>query len=121
VKKEDLIIDGRKEGDRQVIGYIRVSTDDQDVFKQREIIEHYCKRNQIEITRFVRVEVSSRKSLSERKLEFLSTLRDGDILICTETSRLSRGLQELLGIVDNLLAHKVRFIFVLQSKNFPYL
>lgn len=67
-KENDIIIGGEGENERKVIGYIRVSTDEQDSLKQRETIEHYAKRNNIEITRFVRVEVSSTKSLEERKL-----------------------------------------------------
>lgn len=71
-KENDIIIGGEGENERKVIGYIRVSTD---VLKQRETIEHYAKRNNIEITRFVRVEVSSTKSLEERKLGFLNSLK----------------------------------------------
>lgn len=100
---------------REVVGYIRVSTDDQDVTKQREIIEHHARRLNLKITRFIRVEVSSGKSMLDRKLEFLNTLKKGDVLICTETSRLSRKLTELLGIVDGLLEQQVRLIFVMQG------
>jgi DNA invertase Pin-like site-specific DNA recombinase len=48
-------------------------------------------------------------------LEFLNTLKKGDILICTETSRLSRSLSELLRIVEGLLSEQVRLIFVMQG------
>jgi DNA invertase Pin-like site-specific DNA recombinase len=81
----------------------------------------------LEITKFIRVEVSSgsflsrcnsfleNKSIRQRKLEFLNTLKKGDILICTETSRLSRSLSELLRIVEGLLSEQVRLIFVMQG------
>lgn len=35
-------------------------------------------------------EISSSKSLTARKLDFLDRLKSGDMLICTETSRISR-------------------------------
>lgn len=52
----------------------------------------------------------------ERKLEFLNTLRKDDVLICTETSRLSRLLVELLSIVDDLLRRNKSIVFVRGSR-----
>jgi DNA invertase Pin-like site-specific DNA recombinase len=75
---------------KKIVGYIRVSTDDQDIGKQRETVVHHAKRLGLSVTDFVEVEVSSMKDLSRRKLDFLESLKSGDILICTETSRLSR-------------------------------
>jgi DNA invertase Pin-like site-specific DNA recombinase len=59
--------------------------------------------------------VSSTKDLIKRKLDFLDELNKNDILICTETSRLSRSLLELLTLVDELLRKGVRLIFVMQG------
>jgi DNA invertase Pin-like site-specific DNA recombinase len=73
--------------EKEVIGYVRVSTDDQDVYKQMETIEHYAKRIGLKVTRFIKTEVSALKSISQRKLDFLVNLRADDTLICTETSR----------------------------------
>ena len=48
--------------------------------------------------------VSSRKSLSERKLgNLLKKLKKGDILIATELSRLGRNLLEVMGILQKCL------------------
>lgn len=66
--------------ERRVIGYIRVSTDDQDLYKQRETIEYYCKRNDLVVTRFVKVEISSRRSIvSQRTKEALRVLKEKGI------------------------------------------
>jgi hypothetical protein len=54
---------------------VRVSKEDQDLFKQRETIEHHAKRLNLKITKFVKVEVSSRKSIDERELKFLNNLK----------------------------------------------
>jgi hypothetical protein len=62
--------------------------------KQKDTIVHYAKREGLEITRFVRVEISAARGIVERKLDF------SDILICTETSR---GLVELLQLLITYL------------------
>jgi DNA invertase Pin-like site-specific DNA recombinase len=43
----------------QVLAYIRVSTDLQDVGKQRETLKHHSKLKGLKITRFVEIEMSS--------------------------------------------------------------
>lgn len=83
VKIEEVIIEDKPE--QQIIGYVRVSTDNQDLFKQREILEGHAKRLKLNITKFVKVDVSSRKSIEDRELQFLNTLKKDDILIFTET------------------------------------
>jgi DNA invertase Pin-like site-specific DNA recombinase len=55
------------------------------------------------------------RSKEERGLDFLDELRGGDMLICTETSRLSRRVKECLEIVDTLLVRKVRVVFTNQG------
>ena len=57
----------------------------------------------MELTKIVMVEISSKKSLEKRHLGFLKSLKEGDVLTCTETSRLSRSLQEITAIIDDLL------------------
>lgn len=50
----------------KVVGYTRVSTEEQDLSKQRETIEFYANRNNLKITKFVNV--SSTKELNSREL-----------------------------------------------------
>lgn len=66
---------------RKIVAYIRVSTDQQDIGKQRETLVHYSKRAGLMITRFVGIEISATKGLVERKLEFFNEFKEGDILI----------------------------------------
>lgn len=99
----------------EIVGYIRVSTDLQNIGKQRETLKHYSKLKGLTITKFIEVEVSSTKSVIQRRLDLLDALEEGDVLICTETSRLSRSLLELLTIVDDLLRRNVRLIFIMQN------
>lgn len=65
-----------------VIGYIRVSTDKQDLDKQKHLLLEYAHKHKMLIDEFIEVEISSQKTKKERKIEMLtSKLQKGDILI----------------------------------------
>lgn len=84
--------------------YIRVSTDHQNVENQQHEILTYTQNNNIQIDRWVSETISSRKSLTERKLgKLLKKLKKGDVLIATELSRLGRNLLEVMGILQHCL------------------
>ena len=67
-----------------IIGYIRVSSDKQTVSNQRSEILEYAHRNNIHIDEFIEVEMSSRKSTKERKLNLLHKLKENDTIISSE-------------------------------------
>lgn len=84
--------------------YIRVSTDHQNVENQQHEILTYTQNHQIQIDRWVSETISSRKPLTERKLgKLLKRLKNGDVLIATELSRLGRNLLEVMGILQHCL------------------
>ena len=100
-----------------VIGYIRVSTDTQDLEKQRHLLLEYAQRHQLLIGEFINVEVSSRKYTKERRIdELLAKLDDGDTLIVAELSRLGRNMLETLNIINRLGEQGVKIIFVRQPE-----
>ena len=81
----------------KVFGYIRVSTDSQDLNKQRHLLLEYSQQNQILINEFIEVEMSSRKDRVKRKIDYtFSLMEQGDILIVAELSRLGRNMLETL-------------------------
>ena len=87
-----------------IYGYIRVSTDHQNVANQHHEIQTFSDNNNITIDKWVEEVISSRKPLQERKLgKLLKQLKKGDILIATELSRLGRNLMEVMGILQNCL------------------
>lgn len=87
-----------------IYGYCRVSTSHQTRENQHYVIENFAKRNNIVIDSWVEETISSGKRLQERKLGTLLTeLKDGDILITTEISRLGRSLLEVMGILQMCL------------------
>lgn len=84
--------------------YIRVSTDHQNVENQQHEILTYTQNHNIKIDRWVSETISSRKPLTERKLgKLLKRLKNGDVLIATELSRLGRNLLEVIGILQHCL------------------
>jgi len=86
-----------------IYGYIRVSTDDQSVDSQKNVISRYCVEKKIMVDEWIALEVSSRKSLRQRRIEeLLSKLGDDDIVIISELSRLGRSIKEVLGIIERL-------------------
>lgn len=101
----------------KAIGYIRISTDKQDLKKQKHLLLEYSQRAQILINEFVEVEVSSRKTKKERRVEeLMQKLESGDTLIVAELSRLGRNMLETLNIINSLAENNIKIIFVRQPE-----
>ena len=99
------------------IGYIRVSTDKQDLEKQRHLLLEYAQQNQLLISDFITIEISSRENTKERRIdELLARLKDGDTLIVAELSRLGRNMLETLNIINELSENGVKLVFVRQPE-----
>jgi len=87
-----------------VYGYIRVSTDKQTVENQRFEIDNFCKSEGIQVDRWVEETISSREELSRRKLgSLINKIKEGDLIIASEISRLGRNLLEVMGMLHRLL------------------
>jgi len=105
----------------KTIGYIRVSSDKQDLNKQRHLLLEHAQRIQVVITEFVEIEISSTKSIRERKITELSEkLEDGDLLLVAELSRLGRNMFETLDIINKLLNRGVKIDFIRQPELSTY-
>lgn len=99
------------------IGYLRVSTDEQDLLQQEHLLLKHAQKNQMQIDRFIRVEVSTRKSLRERRIEeLLNALSSGDTVIVAELSRLGRNMFQTLDLINKMSEMGVRLIFVRQPE-----
>lgn len=87
-----------------IYGYIRVSTEQQNLENQKHEISTFAANNNLLIDKWVEEKISSRKPLKERKLgKLIKKLGKGDILISTEISRLGRNLLEVMGILQDCL------------------
>jgi len=99
----------------KVIAYLRVSKDTQDLEKQKHLLLEYAHKNKYMVDEFMELEVSSRETMANRKIdELLEKLDKGDILLVAELSRLGRNMLETLNIINELSGKGIKIIFVRQ-------
>jgi DNA invertase Pin-like site-specific DNA recombinase len=101
----------------KTIGYVRVSTDSQDMDKQKYLLHEHANKQHIFIDDFISVAVSSRRSQLERKItELLNLLEKGDKLLVAELSRLGRDMFETLSVISALVEKGIEIVFVRQPE-----
>jgi DNA invertase Pin-like site-specific DNA recombinase len=82
-------------------GYIRVSSDKQTVENQRFEIEQFCRVNDLHVDGWIEETISGTRSYSKRRLGLLlKIVRENDIIICSELSRLGRSLFMIMEILS---------------------
>ena len=87
-----------------VYGYIRVSTDKQTVENQRFEIQNFADKRGIIIDSWIEETISGTKSPDRRRLGgLLESCKSGDIIICSELSRLGRNLLMIMSILNFLM------------------
>ena len=100
-----------------IIGYIRVSTDKQNLENQKHKILNYAQQQKIIIDEFIEVEISSKGDQKKRLIDSLfEKLKDGDTLICTELSRLGRNMLEILNLIEKFNDANIKLVFVNQPE-----
>jgi DNA invertase Pin-like site-specific DNA recombinase len=101
----------------KVIAYTRISTDQQDLDKQRHLLLGHAQRQGWLIDEFIEVAASSRKDTKSRKIdELLDKLNTGDTLLVSELSRLGRNMLETLNIINTLSENQINLVFVRQPE-----
>ena len=92
-----------------IYGYIRVSTDKQTVDNQRFEINRFCTTNNLKIDQWIEETISGTKSPEKRLLgSLLAEVKAGDLIICSELSRLGRSLFMIMSILNHLMTNDVR-------------
>ncbi|GMO52002.1 MAG: master DNA invertase Mpi family serine-type recombinase [Treponemataceae bacterium] len=87
-----------------IYGYIRVSTDKQTVENQRFEIKRFCKRRKVKIEKWIEETISGVKKPGKRQLGvLLKGIQEGDLIICSELSRLGRSLFMIMNILSYCL------------------
>ena len=100
----------------QILAYLRTSTDKQDLDQQRLQILAYADQHQLRIDDFIALQISSRRTAAERRLdELFQRLKAGDTLIVTELSRLGRSTGQVISLIDELIQHDIRVIVIKQQ------
>ncbi len=99
-----------------VFAYLRVSKHIQDLDSQRQGILGYFERHNLRVDHCIEHEISSKRSKKDRGInDLLDSLRKGDVLICSELSRLGRSTLQILEIIREVVSRKVVLIVVKQN------
>lgn len=91
-----------------VYGYVRVSTHYQTVSSQMFQLRRFARSKGFSKISWIEETASGAKDPGSRKLgALLESLKQGDILICSELSRLGRSLFMIISILNDLMRRKV--------------
>ena len=92
-----------------IYGYLRVSSDEQDVNNQKQGVIKFAEQHEWKIEAYITDEgISGTKDPSKRALgKLLMKIKKGDIIICSEISRLGRNLLMIMSILQHIMK-KVR-------------
>ena len=98
---------------KDAIAYLRVSTDRQDVERQKMVILEYANRHGIHVRKFVEVKLSTRKKAQQQGFTaFLDELLPGEIGIITDLSRMGRSLIDIINQVNFIVKENINFIAI---------
>lgn len=86
------------------IGYVRVSSADQNTERQEVLME------QLNVEKIFVDKLSGKNKDRPQLKEMLNFVREGDVLVVESISRLARNTRDLLEIVDTLTNKKVYFV-----------
>ena len=102
-----------------VVGYLRVSTERQNLANQQDEIQRFAESRNIKIDAWVTEVVSGKKKEKDRKLgALLKRMRKGDTLIVTEISRLSRTLTDIMAIMGKCLNREINLYTTKEGYSF---
>lgn len=91
-----------------IYGYIRVSTDKQTVENQRFEINRFIRKNGLVVDAWIEETISGTVAPSKRNLgKLISKTKKGDIIICSELSRLGRNMFMIMSILNKLMENGV--------------
>ena len=92
-----------------IYGYIRVSTDKQTIRNQRYEIDQFCEKNFLTVDKWIEEVISGTKKAEERKLgKLIKRMKKGDVLICSELSRLGRNLLMIMSILNECMNRNIQ-------------
>lgn len=87
-----------------IYGYIRVSTDKQTVENQRFEINKFIKKTKFKVDEWIEETISGTVSPKKRNLgKLIEKTKKGDLIICSELSRLGRNMFMIMSILNILM------------------
>lgn len=91
-----------------IYGYIRVSTDKQTVENQRFEINKFIKKTNFKVDEWIEETISGTVSPKKRNLgKLIEKTKKGDLIICSELSRLGRNMFMIMSILNILMERGV--------------
>lgn len=97
----------------KTVAYLLTSFDREEIRKQKQTILEFAVGEQLTISRFIEIPISSPLPTKGRKLNrLLSHVESGDILIVSRLSQIGWSLSEIVKTVDMLIKKEVRFVAV---------
>ena len=97
------------------IGYIRVSTIEQNLENQKAQVLNFANHKKLGNVDFIQIKISSSKRDSDRKItELIDSLNPGDNLIVVELSRLGRSVVNVITIINALIDKGIN-IFIIKE------
>lgn len=91
-----------------ILGYVRVSTNKQDLDNQKHSILQYANEKDLGRVEFVEVIMSSLKKEEDRKIDkVLDKLLPNDHIIVAELNRIGRSVVNVVDIINRLIDKKV--------------
>ena len=89
--------------------YVRVSTEQQSCSSQEFEISNWSKSNNVIIHKWIKEEVSGTIPVEKRKLgHIIRRMKPGDLLICTEISRLGRNVLMIMGVLNECSQREIQ-------------
>ncbi len=100
----------------KIVAYLRASTNKQDLSHQRLEILEFARKKQFNVSDFIEITISSRKTSKQRRVdELIDMLNKADTLIVTELSRLGRSTAEVIALINALVYRGIRVIVIKQN------
>ena len=98
---------------KKTIGYLRVSTADQDLDKNKADILHLANEKKLGTVEWVKEQASGKINWRKRKIaQVIDSLKEGDAILVSELSRLGRSMLECMEILSIALEKKINIYAV---------
>jgi DNA invertase Pin-like site-specific DNA recombinase len=98
---------------KKIIGYLRVSTADQDLDKNKADILNLANEKKLGTVEWVKEKASGKINWRKRKIaQVIDSLKEGDTILVSELSRLGRSMLECMEILSIALEKKINIYAV---------
>ena len=98
---------------KKTIGYLRVSTAEQDLDKNKADILHLANEKKLGTVEWVKEKASGKINWRKRKIaQVIDSLKEGDTILVSELSRLGRSMLECMEILSIALEREINIYAV---------